>query len=148
LTRKFYIPKIKSTGMQEEIYLTTTKDQEMIDITAQVNSIIKKLKFMQGTCHVFAAHATAAMIVNENYDPNICQDVLDSLNKIIPSGVWLHDKVDGNADAHIKAAILGPGETIPVKDNKLSLGRWQALMMVELDGPRNNRRVIITLTGE
>ena len=88
--------------------------------------------------------ATAAVVINENDDPNVCEDVLDALDKLIPAGVWRHDRVDGNAAAHIKSAILGPGETIPVRDGKLVLGTWQAIMLVELDGPRD-RRVIVTV---
>ena len=114
--------------MQEEIILSTGKRQELIGITAHVNSIIKKSKIKSGICNVFTAHATAAIVINENYDPNICLDLLDSLGKLIPSGVWRHDKVDGNADSHIKSAILGPSETIPIKDSELYLGRWQSLM--------------------
>lgn len=131
--------------MQDEIILSTSKKQELIDIIDKVNSIIKKSKVKEGVCNVFVAHATAAIIINENYDPNICLDLLDALNKIIPSGIWRHDKIDGNADAHIKSAILGPSETIPIKDGKLELGRWQSLMMVELDGPRQNRKIMVTI---
>jgi secondary thiamine-phosphate synthase enzyme len=89
-------------------------------------------------------HATAAIVINENYDPNVCEDVLDALGKLIPEGVWRHDRVDNNAAAHIKSAILGPGETIPVREGKLVLGTWQAIMLVELDGPRD-RRVVVTV---
>src|SRR3989344_4115346 len=134
--------------MQQEFYISSTKKQEMIDITENINSIISKSKIKEGLCNVFAAHATAAIIINENYDPNICLDLLDSLNKLIPSGIWRHDKVDGNADAHIKAAILGPQETIPIKNGKLQLGRWQSLMFCELDGPRNDRKIIVTILGD
>ena len=133
--------------MQEEFYLSTKKKQELIDITSQVNSIIKKSKVKAGLCNVFAAHATAAIIINENYDPNICLDLIDALNKLIPTGIWRHDRVDGNADAHIKSAILGPQETMPIKNGQLYLGRWQALVFCELDGPRANRRVIVTIIG-
>src|SRR3989338_3233619 len=111
--------------MHEEFFISTKKKQELIDITGNVNSIIKKSKVKSGLCNVFAAHATAAIVINENYDPNICTDLLSALNKLVPSGIWLHDRIDGNADAHIKAAILGPQETMPVKNNKLELGRWQ-----------------------
>lgn len=134
--------------MQEEFYLSTKKKQELIDITPKINSIIKKSKVENGICNVFAAHATAAIIINENYDPNICLDLLDALNKLVPSGIWRHDKIDGNADAHIKSAILGPSETIPLKDGQLDLGRWQALMFAELDGPRSNRKIIVTVIGD
>ena len=131
--------------MHEEFYISTKKRQELIDLTGQINSIIKKSRVRNGLCNVFVAHATAAIIINENWDPNICLDLLDSLNKLIPSGIWRHDKVDGNADSHIKAAILGPQETIPIKDGELQLGKWQSCMLVELDGPRNDRKVIVTI---
>lgn len=134
--------------MQEEFTLSTSKKQELIDITGSINAIIKKSKVKNGLCSVFTMHATAAIIINENYDPNICTDLLNSLNKLIPSGIWLHDKIDGNADAHIKSAILGPSETIPIKNRQLQLGRWQACMFAELDGPRSNRKIIVTVLGD
>lgn len=134
--------------MQSEIILSTSKKQELIDITSRINSIIKKTKVKDGICNVFSCHATAAIIINENYDPNICLDLIDALNKLIPSGIWRHDRIDGNADAHIKSAILGPSETIPVKNGELDLGRWQALMFCELDGPRNNRKILVTILGD
>ncbi|MBI2655799.1 YjbQ family protein [Candidatus Woesearchaeota archaeon] len=134
--------------MQEEFCISTKKKQEMIDITSHVNSIIKKSKIKEGLCNVFTAHATAAIVINENYDPNICLDLIDALNKLVPSGVWRHDRIDGNADAHIKAAILGPQETIPIKNGELQLGRWQSLQFSELDGPRNDRKIIVTILGD
>ena len=134
--------------MQEEFFLSTSKKQELIDITDRINSIIKKSKIKDGICNVFAAHATAAIIINENYDPNICLDLLEALNKIIPSGIWRHDRIDGNADSHIKSAILGPSETIPIKNGELYLGRWQAVQFAELDGPRNGRKIIVTVLGD
>ena len=134
--------------MQEEFNLSTKKKQELIDITSQINSIIKKSKIKEGICNVFTAHATAAIIINENWDPNICLDLLDSLNKLIPSGIWRHDKVDGNASSHIKSAILGPQETIAIKNGELQLGRWQSLQFCELDGPREDRRIIVTILGD
>lgn len=133
--------------MRHEFTISTAKKQELIDITEEVNSIIKKSKVKDGICNVFAAHATAAIIINENYDPNICLDLLDSLNKLIPTGIWRHDRVDGNADSHIKSAILGPQETTPIRDGKLDLGTWQAIQFCELDGPRQ-RKIIVTLIGD
>ena len=109
---------------------------------------IKKSKVKNGICNVFTAHATATIIINENYDPNICLDLIDALNKLIPAGIWRHDRIDGNADAHIKSAILCPSETIPIKNGELDLGRWQSCMFVELDGPRSNRKIIVTILGD
>lgn len=116
----------------------------MIDLTAEVGAIVADSRLAEGLCHVYVAHATAAIIVNENDDPNVCVDTLDALDKLIPAGVWRHDRVDGNAASHIQAAILGPSETLPVQAGRLVLGTWQAVMLVELDGPRE-RRVVVTL---
>lgn len=134
--------------MQQEIFLSTSKKQELIDITDKVNLLIKKSKIKNGICNIFTAHATAAIIINENYDPHICLDLLDALNKLIPSGIWRHDRIDSNADSHIKSAILGPSETIPIKNGKLELGTWQGIAFVELDGPRNHRKIIVTIIGD
>lgn len=134
-------------ALQYEIILSTAKKQELIDITGNINSFIKKSSIDNGICSIFTTHATAAIVINENYDPNICLDLLDALNRLIPGGVWRHDRIDGNADAHIKSAILGPSETVPIKDGKLLLGKWQSVMFVELDGPRKDRRIVVSLAG-
>jgi secondary thiamine-phosphate synthase enzyme len=127
-----------------ELTIRTTAKRELVDLTAQVTAIVAGSGLAQGLCHVYVAHATAAIIVNENDDPNVCVDLLDALDRLVPAGIWRHDRVDGNAASHIQAAILGPGETIPVRQSELCLGRWQAVMLAELDGPRE-RRVIVTL---
>ncbi|MBI2135108.1 YjbQ family protein [Candidatus Woesearchaeota archaeon] len=133
--------------MQESITVSTSKSQEMIDITAKVSSMVKKSGIKDGLCNVYAMHATAAIVINENADTNICLDTIDALNKLVEKGIWRHDKLDGNADAHIKATILGPSETIPVKAGKLQLGTWQGIMLFELDGPRK-RSIAVTVLGD
>ena len=130
--------------MLTEFRIRTTTKREMIDLTARVAEIVARAEVGEGLCSVYTPHATAAIVVNENDDPNVCVDVLDALDRLIPAGIWRHDKVDGNAASHIQAAILGPGETIPVRAGKLLLGTWQAVMLVELDGPRD-RRVVVTV---
>jgi secondary thiamine-phosphate synthase enzyme len=127
-----------------ELSLRTRSKREMIDITDHVTAIVARAGVAEGLCSVYTPHATAAIVVNENDDPNVCVDVLDALDRLIPAGIWRHDRVDGNAASHIQATILGPGETIPVHEGKLVLGRWQAVMLVELDGPRE-RRVVVTV---
>jgi secondary thiamine-phosphate synthase enzyme len=89
-------------------------------------------------------HATAAIVINENDDQRIGLDLLDALDKLVAEGVWRHDQVDSNGAAHLKAAILGPSETIPIQNGRLALGTWQSVMLVELDGPRD-RKVIVTV---
>ena len=130
--------------MQSEFRVRSSRPCEMLDITAQVADVVRQSGLAEAMCSVYVAHATAAIVINENDDPNVCLDVLDALDKLIAAGVWRHDRIDGNAAAHIKATMLGPGETIPVADGRLLLGRWQAIMLVELDGPRE-RRIVVTV---
>ncbi len=122
----------------------TQRRTQIVDITAEVARFVAQHAPEEGLCSVYVPHATAAITVNENADPQVCDDILDALGKLAPQGVWRHDRVDGNADAHIKASLIGPGQAIPVRDGKLLLGTWQAIMLVELDGPRT-RTVHLTL---
>ncbi len=93
-------------------------------------------------------HSTAAVIVNENDDPNIGVDVITALGRAIPTRAgWLHDRIDDNAHAHIKASILGASELIALRDGQLLLGRWQGLMLLEFDGPRERRVSVQFLSG-
>ena len=126
-----------------ELRIRTAAKREMVDLTARVVEIVARSGLAEGLCSVYVPHATAAVVINENDDPNVCTDVLDALDRLVPAGIWRHDRVDGNAASHIQATLLGPGETIPVKDGRLQLGTWQAVMLVELDGPRE-RRVLVT----
>jgi secondary thiamine-phosphate synthase enzyme len=130
--------------MITQLRLRTSTKRELIDLTSQVAAAVARAGLDEALCNVYVPHATAAIVVNENDDPNVCVDVLDLLDRLVPAGVWRHDRVDGNAAAHIQATILGPGETIPVRQGRLLLGRWQAVMLVELDGPRE-RDVVITV---
>ena len=130
--------------MQTELRIRSRQKYEMLDITERVRDFVRESEVDEGICSVYVAHATAAVVINENDDPNVGVDVLDALDRLIPEGRWRHDRIDDNAAAHIKATILGPGETIPVRDGQLLLGTWQAIMVVELDGPKE-RRVILTL---
>ena len=132
--------------MAEVFTLNTSQAKECIDITAQVRDIVRKSGVKTGLCHVTVLHATAALAVNENDDPNIGVDLITALDRAIPDHAgWLHDRIDNNAQAHIKAAILGPAETLPIQNGDLLLGTWQGIMLIELDGPRSKRRVAVTI---
>ncbi len=126
--------------------ISTGRHKECIEITEQVRSIVRDSGIERGLCHVMVLHATAAVIVNENDDPNIGVDLLNALDGAVPEHAgWLHDRVDNNAQAHINASIMGPSETVPIEGGDLVLGTWQGLMVVELDGPRASRRVEVTI---
>lgn len=133
--------------MQREFSIRTRRQYEVVDITDHVVTVVAAADVAEGLCSVYVPHATAAVVINENDDPNLCDDLLDALAKLIPEGVWRHDRVDNNGAAHLKASILGPGETVPVRNGRLLLGTWQAIMLVDLDGPRQ-RRVVVTVLGK
>jgi secondary thiamine-phosphate synthase enzyme len=127
-----------------ELKVRTNQKYEVIDLTPQVIEAVRATGISDGICCVYVPHATAAVVINENDDLQIGLDLLDALNKLIPGGIWRHDRIDNNGAAHLKAAILGPSEMVPVQNGRLALGTWQAVMLVELDGPRE-RKVIVTV---
>ncbi len=127
--------------------IDTTKKRQTIDITERVRQVVRRAKLSRGLCHVMVLHATAAIVVNENDDPNIGVDLLTALGRAVPEHEgWLHDRIDDNAQAHILASLLGPSEMLAVENGDLLVGRFQGLMLVEFDGPRRGRRIAVTLT--
>jgi len=130
--------------MQRELSYRSRQGTQILDLTADVAQLVSESGIAEGLCSVYVPHATAAIVINENDDPNLCDDLLDALDRLVPHGQWRHDRVDGNGAAHLKAAMLGPSETVPVGGGRLLLGTWQAIMLVDLDGPRQ-RRVIVTV---
>lgn len=134
--------------MRDIIHLATQRREELVDITARVAAIVKASGVRQGVAAVYAQGATAALMIQENWDESVQTDVIHLLRQLIPRGVWLHDQQDGNGDAHLKAGLVGPSETIPIIDGQLGLSRWQNLFFCEFDGPRRDRRVICTVLAD
>lgn len=130
------------------IETSTRRARELVDITAQAREEVRRSGIRNGICALYAHGATAALMVQENDDPNIALDVLDCLDRLVPAGRWRHDRVDDNGAAHIQAGIVGPSETIPVRDGELALSTWQNVFLCDFDGPRSVRRVLVTITGE
>ena len=131
--------------MQEVIQISTNKHNGLYDITDKVSQIVSKSGIKSGIVNVYVQGATAALMIQENWDDSVQEDVINLLNKLIPPGVWLHDRQDNNGDAHLKAGIVGPDESIPIIDGKLGLSTWQNIFVCEFDGPRQRRNVIVTL---
>jgi secondary thiamine-phosphate synthase enzyme len=134
--------------MRQVIELSTHKREELLDITDHVRRIVEDSGVSDGLCAIYAHGATAAIMIQENWDASVPIDVVDFLHKLIPPGIWLHDRQDNNGDAHIKAGLVGPSETVPVMDGKLGLSTWQGVFFCEFDGPRRDRRVIVTVLGD
>ncbi len=131
--------------MNEVFEVATREAKECIDVTDRVRAVVGRAGVSEGLCHVMVLHSTAAVVVNEFDDPNIGRDVLTALDRAVPDHAgWLHDRIDDNAHAHIKAALLGPSELVSVRHGDLLLGTWQRILLVELDGPRT-RKLSVTL---
>ncbi len=134
------------TSTAETFRISTGQSKQCLDVTDRVREIVRKSGVKSGLCHVMVLHATAAIAINENDDPNIGVDLIAALDRAIPDHAgWLHDRIDNNAQAHIKAAIIGPSETIPVENAELQLGTWQGLMLLEFDGPRRDRKIAVRI---
>jgi secondary thiamine-phosphate synthase enzyme len=131
--------------MQDIFEINTDKRNGLYDITDKVRSIVSKSKVGSGIVSVYVQGATAAIMIQENWDQSVQNDVVNLLNKLIPAGVWQHDAQDNNGDAHLKAGIVGPGETIPIIDGSLGLSTWQNIFLCEFDGPRSSRTVVVTV---
>lgn len=133
--------------MQKTIILSTSFHNGLVDITSQVGKVVSESKVYIGTVNVYAQGATAAIMIQENWDDSVQTDVVNFLQKLIPQGVWLHDAQDGNGDAHLKAGLVGPSETIPVISGKMGLSTWQNIFFCEFDGPRRDRKIVVTVTS-
>ena len=131
--------------MRSIISVTTSGREELVDITLQVREAVTYSKVQNGLVVLYVQGATAAMMIQENWDESVQSDVISLLQKLIPRGVWLHDKQDGNGDSHLKAGLVGPSESIPIIDGNLGLSRWQNIFLCEFDGPRSERRVVCTI---
>jgi secondary thiamine-phosphate synthase enzyme len=126
----------------------TQQPEESIDITSRVRAIVKTSGVADGLCQIMVLHSTAAVVVNETADPNIGRDVIDALGRAVPRhGDWLHDRIDDNAHAHVKASLLGPSELVPVRGGELLLGTWQGIWLFEFDGPRSRRVAVHLISG-
>ena len=131
--------------MQEVITVATHRHTVLVDITEQVRSIVRKSNVETGLVNVYVQGATAGIMIQENWDDSVQNDVISLLNRLIPAGVWEHDAQDNNGDSHLKAGLVGPGETIPIIDGKPGLSTWQNIFLCEFDGPREERRIVVTI---
>jgi secondary thiamine-phosphate synthase enzyme len=131
---------------REELHLSTGSRVEIVDITRQVDENLKKSGLKHGMLNIYSKHSTSAVVINEN-ESGLLEDFKNTLEKIIPADDgYRHDRIDNNADSHIRSFLLGGSENIPFQDGRLMLGTWQSIFFVELDGPRQ-RRLTVTVTG-
>ena len=133
------------TGTRETVVFATSQREELVDITERVREVIARSGVRDGLVGLYAQGATGALMIQENWDESVARDVVTLLRGLVPRGVWEHDRQDGNGDAHLKAGLVGPSETIPLIEGRLGLSTWQNIFFCEFDGPRDARKVIVTV---
>lgn len=133
-----------------EIQKSTNGDCDIINITDDVFSAVKKSKISNGICTAFVVGSTAALTTVE-YEPGLLKDIPELLNNLIPQNRrYHHDDTwgDGNGHAHLRSALIKTSFTIPIINSELTLGTWQQLILLDFDNRIRNRRIIIQIIGE
>lgn len=127
--------------MIHRLEVATSSRAQMVDVTREVQRAVSENGVQEGFCHIYVPHTTAGIAINENADPSVAQDILAVLEKMAPRG-GSYRHLEGNADSHVKASIVGSSETVLIEGGRLVLGTWQGLFLCEFDGPRRRRLLI------
>ncbi len=131
--------------MYKEIVVKTRNEFDIIDITEEVMDIVRGID--SGIAIVFTKHTTTALIINEN-EKGLLEDIREILYKLVPRKAgYKHDIIDDNAHSHLKACLLNTSLVIPIIDGRLSLGTWQRILFIELDGPRERKIYVKVIKG-
>ena len=131
--------------MIETINISSNRRSQLIDITNEVEKIVRELDIENGFLILYVPHTTAGILINEGADPDVQEDILNTLERLIPRDAR-YKHVEGNSDAHIKSTLIGCSTTILIEDSKLLLGTWQHIFFYEGDGPRN-RKIYVKLVS-
>lgn len=127
--------------MWQVLEINTRAREELVDVTDRVEELVRAAGVAEGVCYLYVPHTTAAVTVNENADPDVRRDIIATLAGLVPRGAAYHHR-EGNADAHVKASLVGPSQVLPVRQGRLALGTWQGVFFCEFDGPRRRRLLV------
>lgn len=130
----------------QKISIRTSKRIDLVDITDEIQNAVNKSKVRDGVCFLFCPHTTAGLTINENADPSVKRDIINTLNKLVPEGSG-YAHTEGNADSHVKSSLFGSSLTIFIQGGQLKLGTWQGIYFCEGDGPRSREVWIKTVEG-
>src|SRR5262250_1115052 len=129
----------------ETLRSKTGRRTQLVDVTAEVERVVRASGVKSGVCHVYVPHTTAAVTINEHADPDVASDLEGVFDRLVPhSGPYRHS--EGNTDSHAKAVMVGASQVIFVEEGKLVLGRWQGIFFCEFDGPRERKLFVRVVT--
>ncbi|ADC65866.1 protein of unknown function UPF0047 [Ferroglobus placidus DSM 10642] len=128
------------------IVVETKRRSEVVDITDEVRRKVRESGVKSGIALVYTPHTTSGIIINEA-ESGLVEDIVEALDEIVPKISYRHNRIDNNADAHIKASIVGNSVIVPVENSELVLGTWQRILFVEFDGPRKRKVYVKVYEG-
>lgn len=130
-------PKLEPSGgrFTRTLAIRTTRRSELQDVTAEIAAVVRESGCADGVCHLYVPHTTAGVLINEGADPAVARDIEATLERLVPRNAG-YTHAEGNADSHIKTALVGSSATVWIEGGRLMLGRWQAVFFAEFDGPR------------
>jgi len=133
-------------AMIQTLAIRTNQHSEMINITQELQKIVRNSGVLHGICVIVVPHTTAGITINENADPDVVHDFIMEIDKVIP---WTdgYDHAEGNSAAHIKSSMMGFSQTVIIEDGKLFLGTWQGIYFMEFDGPRTRKVQVKIIEG-
>ena len=132
--------------MMRVLDVMTRERCQMMNVTGEVSQAVKTSGVEKGVCLLFVPHTTAGIVINENADPDVTRDILSGLDAMVPRLKYRH--MEGNSDAHIKAALAGQSLTLIIEDGDIQLGTWQGIYFCEFDGPRERKLFVRTIKAE
>ena len=128
-----------------ELRVQSHQHREFMDITRQVQEVVRASKVSDGICLIFSPHTTAGITLNENADPDVVTDLLSVFGQLLGDERRFRH-AEGNSGGHALSSLVGPSVTVPVANGSLVLGRWQAVYLCEFDGPRQRTVQVQLLT--
>ncbi len=132
--------------MLVKLSVPTHSRTEFVDVTREIQQVVRESGVKSGVCHIFVPHTTAGVTINENADPSVVHDILMELNKVIPFNDNYHH-LEGNSAAHIKSSLVGPSLTVIIENGQIQLGTWQGIYFCEFDGPRHRKLWVKVMEG-
>ena len=136
--------------LREELYFNTPHRRDYVNITDEVEALVRKSGVKNGLCLVNAMHITASVYINDN-EPGLLQDYDDWLEDLAPhepTSKYRHNRTgEDNADAHLKRQIMGREVVVAITDGKLDFGPWEQIFYAEFDG-RRKKRVLVKIIGD
>ncbi len=133
--------------IRKSIRISSESNFQIINITPLIEDALGKAEIKEGIVNIFSKHSTTAICINED-EKGLKADFRSFLEMVVPNARYKHDYIDNNARSHLKSFLLSSSETIPIEDGKLALGTWQSVFFIELDGPRLNRTVLLTIIAD